>query len=140
MNTMTDLSALRPSGSLRCSRHPYCHIARRCLTPPSKKIQLTGALAASPMSVTPPFFAFVPVSYGDAALVCAVDMGADAAAHVVGGWASPCTLTVVKNRPEAVVANAMGTRRSAINASKPANTQAKKWSMRPLGVQGVPPG
>ena len=110
------------------------------------KLQLTSALAASPTPVTASFEAatsfvsFVPVSYASAAAVSAAGMGADAAAHVVGGWASPCTLTVVKNRTEAVVANAIGTRRSAINATKPANTQAKKWSMRPLGVQGVPPG
>ena len=104
------------------------------------KIQLTSALAASPMSATPSFAAFVPVSYAGAAVVSAAGMGADAAAHVVGGWASPCTLTVVKNRTEALVANSICTRRSAINATKPANTQAKKWSKRPLGVQGVPPG
>ncbi len=104
------------------------------------KIQLTSALAASPMSAAASFAAFVPVSYAGAAVVSAAGMGADAAAHVVGGWASPCTLTVVKNRTEAVVADSMCTRRSEINATKPANTQAKKWSMRPLGVQGVPPG
>ncbi len=104
------------------------------------KTQLTSALAASPMSAAASFAAFVPVSYAGAAVVSAAGIGADAAAHVVGGWASPCTLTVVKNRTEAVVANSMCTRRSAINATKPANTQAKKWSMRPLGVQGVPPG
>ena len=113
------------------------------------KLQLTSALAASLTPVTASFAAtasfvafasFVPVSYAGAADVSAAGMGADAAAHVVGGWASPCTLTVVKNRTEAVVANAICTRRSAINATKPANTQAKKWSMRPLGVQGVPPG
>ena len=104
------------------------------------KIQMTSALAVSPMSATASFAAFVPVAYAGAAVISVAGMGADAAAHVVGGWASPCTLTVVKNRTEAVVANAIGTRRSAINATKPANTQAKKWSMRPLGVQGVPPG
>ena len=106
-------------------------------------LQLTSALAASPTPVTASFAAtasFVPVSYAGAADVCAAGMGADAAAHVVGGWAFPCTLTVVKNRTEAVVANSICPRRSAINATKPANTQAKKWSMRPLGVQGVPPG
>ena len=103
-------------------------------------IQLTSALAASSMSATGSFAAFVPVSYAGAAVISVAGIGADAAAHVVGGWASPCTLTVVKNRTEAVVANAICTRRSTINATKPANTQAKKWSMRPLGVQGVPPG
>lgn len=107
------------------------------------KTHMTSAVAASPTSATPLFSGFVPVSYAGAAVVCAVGMGADAAADVVGGWASPCSLTVVKNRTEAVVAHAIGTRRNAgnaINATKPANTQAKKWSMRPLGVQGVPPG
>ena len=104
------------------------------------KTHMTSAVAASPTSATPLFSGFVSVSYAGAAVVCAVGMGADAAADVVGGWASPCSLTVVKNRTEAVVANAICTRRNAINATKPANTQAKKWSMRPLGVQGVPPG
>ena len=104
------------------------------------KLQLTSALALSPMPAHASFAAFVPVSYAGAAVVSDAGMGADAAAHVVGGWASPCTLTVVKNRTEAVVANAICTRRSAINATKPANTQAKKWSTRPLGVQGAPPG
>ena len=104
------------------------------------KTQLTSALAASPMSAAASFAAFVPVSYAGAAVVSAAGIGADAAAHVVGGWASPCTLTVVNERTEAVVANAICTRRNATNATKPAATQAKKWSMRPLGVQGVPPG
>ena len=103
-------------------------------------IQLTSALAASPMSATASFAAFVPVSYAGAAVVSVAGMGADAAAHSFGGWASPCTLTVVKNRTKAVVANSICTRRSAITATQPANTQAKKWSTRPLGVQGVPPG
>lgn len=104
------------------------------------KFQLTGALAASPMPVAPSFTAFVPVSNASAADVCAAGMGADAAAHVVGGWASPCTLSVVNNRTEVALASAICPRRNATNATKPANTQAKKWSMRPLGVQGVPPG
>lgn len=62
-----------------------------------------------------------------------------AAAHVSDGWASPCTHTVGSKRTE--VAKATGitaiTRRTAI---KPANTQAKKWLLRPSGVQEVGPG
>lgn len=102
------------------------------------KTQLT--LTVSPVSAASLFAAFVPVSYASAAVVSEAGMGADAAAHVVGGWASPCTLPVVNNCTEAVVANAICTRRNITTATKPANTQAKKWSMRPLGVQGVPPG
>lgn len=107
------------------------------------KTHMTSAVAASPMSATPSFAEFVPVSYEVAAVVCVADMGADAAAPVVGGWVSPCNLTVVKQRTDVVLAHAICTRRNAGNATnvtKPANTQAKKWSMRPLGVQGVPPG
>jgi hypothetical protein len=108
-------------------------------------LQLNNVLVVSPLSVAPmfasaSFAAFVPVSYASAVDVSEAGMGADAAAHVVGGWVSPCTLTVVKQRTEVALANTICTRRNVTTATKPANTQAKKWSLRPLGVQGVPPG
>lgn len=101
---------------------------------------MTSSLAISPMSAASSFVAFVPVSYAGAAVVSATGMGADAAAHVVGGWVFPCTLAVVKKRTDVALANSICTRRNETDATSPANTQAKKWFERPSGVQGVPPG
>ena len=91
-------------------------------TTTDSNLQMTSALAVSPMSaspmcVSPSFTAFVPVSYASAAVVPEADMGADAAAHVVGGWVSPCTLTVVKKRTDVVLATAICTQSRAYAAT-----------------------
>ncbi len=109
-------------------------------------IQLTNVAVVSPLSVAPmfaSFAAFVPVSYASAVVGPEAGMGADAAAHVVGGWASPCTLPVVITCTNVARTKSICSRRNGATtstATKPANTQAKKWLLRPLGVQGVPPG
>jgi hypothetical protein len=77
-----------------------------------------------------------------AAQALAMAIGADAPAHVSNGWVTPCTPAVASKRTDlASVVSPIDTkettRRTAI---KPANKPVNTWLLRPLGVQGTPPG